>query len=80
MPVENVLFSEQVQVERKLFSLDLRENPRGRFLRITEDVGGRRDTIIIPASGLDQVLAVLERALEAGRKAGVDAAGRGGDA
>jgi len=61
--VESELFSEQVQIERKLFSFDLRENPRGRFLRITEDVGGRRDTIIIPATGLEQVREILDRTI-----------------
>ena len=40
---ERTLRSEKVQIERKTFFLDLKENDRGRFLRITEDVGGRRD-------------------------------------
>ncbi len=61
---------EQVQVERKMFSFDLRENPRGRFLRVTEDVGGRRDTIIIPATGLEQVREMLDKMIEANEKAG----------
>ena len=43
----------------------LKENPRGRFLRITEDVGGRRDTIIIPAPGLEEFLKVLEEMVRA---------------
>jgi hypothetical protein len=38
----------------------LKENPRGRFLRITEDVGGRRDTIIIPAPGLEDFKRLLD--------------------
>jgi len=50
---EDTLKSEKIQIERKTFLLTLKENPRGRFLRITEDVGGRRDTIIIPATGLE---------------------------
>jgi hypothetical protein len=41
--------SEKVAHERKVFFLDLKENQRGRFLKITEDVGGRRDTIMLPA-------------------------------
>ena len=41
--------SEKVAIERKIFFLDLKENQRGRFLKITEDVGGRRDTIMLPA-------------------------------
>ena len=68
--VDNELFSEQVQIERKLFSFDLRENPRGRFLKITEDVGGRRDTIIIPAPGLEQVRTLIERAIATDKEAG----------
>ncbi len=61
--MDNELFSEQVQIERKVFSFDLKENPRGRFLKVTEDVGGRRDAIIIPATGLDQIREILERAI-----------------
>ena len=50
---EETLKTDKVQIERKTFVFALKENPRGRFLRITEDVGGRRDTIIIPAPGLE---------------------------
>ena len=64
--VETTIFSEKIQIERKQFFFDLKENPRGRFLRITEDVGGRRDTIIIPATGLEQIRDCLERAIQAG--------------
>lgn len=57
---EATLFSEKIQVERKAFLFALKENMRGRFLRITEDVNGRRDTIIIPATGLHDFKKVLE--------------------
>ena len=50
---EDTLKSDKIQIERKTFVFMLKENLRGRFLRITEDVGGRRDTIIIPAPGLE---------------------------
>lgn len=59
------LFSEQVQIERKLFTFNLKENPRGRFLRVTEDVGGRRDAVIFPSSGLKQVKEILDRVIKA---------------
>jgi hypothetical protein len=42
-----------IRVERKHFTFDLRENPRGRFLRIIEEVNGRRDAIIIPLTGIE---------------------------
>jgi hypothetical protein len=77
--VDRDLLSEHIQVERKLFSFELKENSRGQFLRITEDVGGRRDKIIIPATGLDEVAAVIERVMRAVRAAepadGADAQG-----
>jgi len=59
-PPEDVLKSEQIQVERKTFILSLKENPRGRFLRITEDVGGKRNNIIIPDSGLEEFQRVFD--------------------
>lgn len=62
---EDTLKSEKVQIERKTFVFTLKENPRGRFLRITEDVGGRRDTIIIPAPGLEDFKKLLEEMVKA---------------
>jgi hypothetical protein len=49
---EDTLKSGEIQIERKFFVLTLKENPRGRFLRISEEVGGKRNSIIIPAPGL----------------------------
>ncbi len=68
--MDTELLSEQVQIERKCFSFSLRENPRGRFLRITEDVGGRRDTIIVPSTGLTAIRDILNLAIAADEKAG----------
>ncbi len=48
---DNVLASRELQVERKFFRLEVRENDRGRFLRITEENQGRRNTVILPDSG-----------------------------
>jgi hypothetical protein len=62
-----VLKSENITVERKSFIFDLRENPRGRFLRITEDANGRRDSIVIPAPGLDDFRRALDGIISAHR-------------
>ena len=62
---EDTLKSAKIQIERKTFVLALKENPRGRFLRITEDVGGRRDTIIIPAPGLEDLRNLLDEMVKA---------------
>lgn len=57
---EDTLKTDKIQIERKTFVFALKENPRGRFLRITEDVNGRRDTIIIPAPGLEEFKRILD--------------------
>src|SRR2546430_875968 len=62
---EDTLRSDKIQIERKTFVIALKENARGRFLRITEDVGGRRDTIIIPAPGLDDFKRILDDMVKA---------------
>jgi hypothetical protein len=62
---EDTLKTERIQIERKTFVFTLKENPRGRFLRITEDVGGRRDTIIIPAPGLEDFKKLLDEMVKA---------------
>jgi hypothetical protein len=61
---EDTIKSVKIQIERKTFVLALKENPRGRFLRVTEDVGGRRDTIIIPAPGLEEFRAALDEIIQ----------------
>jgi hypothetical protein len=68
--VDNQLLSERIQIERKQFFFDLKENPRGRFLKITEEVGGRRDTIIVPSTGLDAFRSSIEKAIEADKENG----------
>jgi hypothetical protein len=62
---EDTLKSETIQIERKTFVFTLKENPRGRFLRITEDVGGRRDTIIIPSTGLEDFKKLVDEMVKA---------------
>lgn len=66
---EDTLKTDKVQIERKTFVFTLKENPRGRFLRITEDVGGRRDTIIIPAPGLEDFKKLLDQMVKASTEA-----------
>ena len=50
---EDTLKSGQMQIERKTFTFLLKENPRGRFLRIIEENGRHSDSIIIPSAGLE---------------------------
>src|SRR3989442_4130118 len=63
--VEETIKTDKIQIERKTFVFTLKENPRGRFLRITEDVNGRLDTIIIPAPGLEEFKKLLDEMVRA---------------
>lgn len=49
---ENELLRREFFIEQKEFVMTLRENPRGRFVRIIERNGRRAQSIIIPAPGL----------------------------
>ncbi|GBG68951.1 hypothetical protein CBR_g3650 [Chara braunii] len=46
------LVCKTLQVEHKLFYLDMKENPRGRYLKISEKTSGSRSTIIVPIAGV----------------------------
>lgn len=59
------LATEKIEVEYKIFFLDLQENHRGRFLRVTEDAGGRRETVIIPIENAREFVDTLRRVIAA---------------
>jgi hypothetical protein len=61
MPIkeaEQTLQTVELQIERKTFLLSLRQNHRGQFLKITEQVGKNHSTVIVPATGL---LALIQK-------------------
>jgi hypothetical protein len=64
------LHSEKIIGERKIFFLDLKENERGRFIKITEDVRGRRDTILLPMEQAEEFLDALQRIVQIEREIG----------
>jgi hypothetical protein len=70
---EDSLKSGEVQIERKHFIFALKENPRGRLLRITEDIGGRYNSIIIPATGLNEFKRLLDEMIKASEAAPINA-------
>ncbi|MFZ4589289.1 MAG: DNA-binding protein [Terrimicrobiaceae bacterium] len=67
---DKVLASEKIVCGRKIFFMDFKENSRGRVLKITEDVGGRRDTIMVPDEALDDFADALERILNSSEDQG----------
>lgn len=50
------LLCKTLQVEHKLFYFDLKENPRGRYLKISEKTSSARSTIIVPSNGISWFL------------------------
>jgi hypothetical protein len=66
--MDTVIATQSLQIERKQFTVELRENPRGRFLRITEEAHGRRNTVIIPATGLNDFMAAADAVCTAGNQ------------
>jgi len=54
------LHTEKILADRKVFFLDLKENARGKVVKITEDVSGNRDTIMVPAEILGDFIAALQ--------------------
>jgi hypothetical protein len=66
--MDNVIDAKQLQIERKHFHVELRENDRGKFLRITEEAHGRRNTIIVPSTGVDDFTAAICEVLAASER------------
>jgi len=65
--MDSILEAKEVQIERKRFHFEFRENDRGKFLRITEEAHGRRNTVIVPSTGLADFLgAVADVLVQAG--------------
>ncbi len=58
------LLTEKIFHDRKEFFLDLKENSRGRVLKITEKVGGRRDTIMVPMEVMQDLYEALGRIMD----------------
>lgn len=50
--MDHIHIARDLQIERKHFFIEYRENDRGKFVRITEEAHGRRNSIIIPSTGL----------------------------
>ena len=65
---ECTLNSGMLQIEHKEFVLALKENIRGRFLRIIEHNSDRVSSIMIPDSGLEDFYAIVLQMVEADKE------------
>lgn len=77
---EDTLETRQLQIERKYFLVMLKENARGRFVRIAEETNGRRNSIIIPAAGLREFQKMLEEFVNVANAAPDDSSAANPDA
>jgi len=59
MKNHDLLHTEKIIADRKTFYLDLKENARGKVVKITEEVSGNRDTIMVPAEVLGDFIDAL---------------------
>ena len=58
-----IIAAKQLMIERTRLIVELCENDRGRYLRITEFAHGHRNAIIVPSPGLPEFTAALEEVL-----------------
>ena len=57
---DDLLHTEKILADRKTFYLDLKQNARGKVVKITEEVSGNRDTIMVPAEILGDFIEALQ--------------------
>lgn len=57
---DEIICTEKIITDRKTFFLDLKQNARGRVVRITEKVSTNRDRIMVPIEILDDFIAALQ--------------------
>jgi hypothetical protein len=62
---DDTLKADELHVERKSFIFLLKENPRGRFLRVIEQSGNDSASIVIPSTGLNEFQKLLAEMLKA---------------
>lgn len=62
---ERLLSTQQVTIERKTFTILLKENPRGAFIRIIEE-GRHGNSIIMPLAGVEGFMTALATAVKEG--------------
>ena len=68
-----VLHEEELEIERKRVKVQLRENPRGQFVRIMEESNGHFNSVNVPVAGLEGFIETLARMDGAARRTGANA-------
>ena len=60
----SILHSDKLHVENKTLFVDFKENDGGRFMQIAELSNDKRSTVIIPESGIQDFMAVVQKISE----------------
>jgi len=61
--MDQELFTKKLRIENKLFHFDLKSNPNGKYLKITE-LGKKRSFIIIPESGWEDFSEMIKEIIK----------------
>lgn len=61
--MDDELFTKKMMVETKTFIFDLKENPKGKYVKISELSHGKKDTIVIPVTGIKEFKTSLEEVI-----------------
>ena len=65
---EDILATKSLKLERKEFQITLRQNERGKFIRIVEDNRGRFNCVIVPEDGLEAFRDAVNELADAAKK------------
>lgn len=68
---DDSIFEKVLRVETKDIFVDLKKNKNGTYLKISERNGTTRNTVLIPASGLERLKAVLDDAVISAKEHGI---------
>ena len=61
--MDQELYREVFAAERKNIEVSLNENAGGKFVRIAEQSGPKRSTVVIPLVGVPKLVELLEQAM-----------------
>jgi len=62
-------FEKTLRVNNKDFFVDLKSNEFGKYVKISERSAGKRNTLLVPVEGVEQLISVLKEAVQADRSA-----------
>ena len=63
--MDSIIETKEFQIERKHFHVEFRENDRGKIPAHYRGSHGRRNTIIVPSTGVDDFTAAIDDVLAA---------------